>query len=264
MSIDDHNPIKRKSPRQAGVPHRFGVGTLLLITALFAVLFSLMSSLGASAGAIAYLGIFFAIVGVGQSLLFKGTNPRAASMLIGACLLPWLGVVVMILDTWQSCRIHSDDTLAFGLLIAFGTVFGCWCGYLIGVTIGGAFLVSDFVKSSLGMRVYVAEEEPAQLHFPAESYVNSGCLFAMTLAFVCFMGILALTLLQEWPAFQQLPPAILYTLHWSIRTCTLLGAQVIALLVARRVLSVHGYSLDISANQVGNEPGRELGEGTDD
>ncbi len=264
MSIDDRNPTERRSRRQAGVPHRFGVGTLLLITALFAVLFSLMSSLAAPAGVIVFLGIAFAVIGVGQSLLFKGTSPREASMLIGACLFPWLGVVIMILYAWSIRSLLYVDSIEFGVVITFGTVFGCLCGYLIGVAIAGAFLVSDFVKSGLGMRGYATEEEQPRPRFPTGSYLQSGCLFLTILVSVYSVGSVALMLLQIWPAFLQLPPTVLYTLDCSIRVCTLLCAQILAILVVCRVLSVHGYSLDASPDQVANELGREFGEGTDD
>ena len=74
--------------REVGVPRQFGVGTLLLITAMYAVLFGSMRVCRCTAAYSFWTGLFFAAVGLGQMLLFKGKQPRRASLIVGVCFVP--------------------------------------------------------------------------------------------------------------------------------------------------------------------------------
>ena len=81
---------------EAGVPHRFGVGTLLLISTMYAVLFAVWRFIEGPPTVLVWVALFFFAVGLGQMLLFKGQRPRRASVIVGACVVPcmFLGYIV--------------------------------------------------------------------------------------------------------------------------------------------------------------------------
>ena len=87
-------PLMDQLPPPVGVPRRFGVGSLLAVTAAFAVLLGIVRWLAGiwlgetgsaeTAAIMAWLIVFFAVVGVSQAVLFGGKKPRLASLLAGA------------------------------------------------------------------------------------------------------------------------------------------------------------------------------------
>ena len=74
----DESTVESTPPRIAGVPRQYGVGTLLLITAMYAVLFSFLRCMHASEIVFALVAAFLTCVGLGQAILFKGKSPQAA------------------------------------------------------------------------------------------------------------------------------------------------------------------------------------------
>jgi len=129
-------------PHEAGVPRRFGMGVLLVITAMYAVLFGVMRGIGANPITFVLVTLFFTAVGTGQMLLFRGRQPRWASMVAGAaaCPLLYLGGIIYY-------------RLAFGLRTSpdicggftCGVIAGAIYGYLAGVLIAGVFLIADWL-----------------------------------------------------------------------------------------------------------------------
>src|SRR5690242_12512148 len=80
----------------ASVPRRFGVGVLLILMTAFAVLFAVMQSLRAPPQLFAVIAGLFLAVTVAQILLFRGEQPRVASLLAGAVVVPVEVVIAMI------------------------------------------------------------------------------------------------------------------------------------------------------------------------
>jgi hypothetical protein len=120
-----------------GVPRQFGVGALLLITAMYAVLFAILRASRSSPSEYLGIGLFFFAIGLGQMFLFEGQRPRRASVIVGAC----FPVVCWIIGY----LLGDLDGLDFGRAI-FGTMSGAFYGYLAGVIISGLFLFADKAK----------------------------------------------------------------------------------------------------------------------
>jgi hypothetical protein len=141
----DQTPEKPAS-RQAGVPRRFGVGTLLLITAMYAVLFSFLRLCDSPPEAFLLIAIFFTGVGLGQMLLFKGRNPRRASWLVGACLLPCMMVGVELYNSFRPPGGHLSGPEPLPAFCCCSVISGAIYGYLAGLLIAGVFLVAGGMR----------------------------------------------------------------------------------------------------------------------
>ncbi|MEN6452404.1 MAG: peptide-methionine (R)-S-oxide reductase MsrB [Thermoguttaceae bacterium] len=123
-----------------GIPRRFGVGTLMILVTAFAVLFSILKTSGCEPIGFAAIGGFFAGVGACQVLLYKGRDPRRASILGGVITMALLCVCWTIFAGIKS----GSVLVAFGVLIAsivFSLVFGGPMGYLAGCLLAAIFLV---------------------------------------------------------------------------------------------------------------------------
>jgi len=129
-----------------GVPRRFGVGTLLLITTMYAVLFAILRGLRATSSAFVVLGMFFFAIGLGQMLLFKGQHPRRASVIVGASL-------ALIAFAITQATFPPVDVMALAVLFPAGIFvlfFGGVGGYVAGVFIAGVFLLADKIQRVSG------------------------------------------------------------------------------------------------------------------
>lgn len=125
--------------RAVGIPRRYGVGTLLAITAIYAVLFALLATIEAPPAFYIVPGVFPAGVAAGQILLFRGTRPREASLVAGSSLvtLGMAGVVVFLHLSGGS----GDGVLLW--IVVFSPALGAPLGYLVGVAIAGPFLIAQ-------------------------------------------------------------------------------------------------------------------------
>ncbi|MGO8751196.1 MAG: alpha/beta fold hydrolase [Thermoguttaceae bacterium] len=138
--------------REAGAPRQFGVGILMVITAMYAVLFSVLQAFGWPPIAFGVIGglvaLFFTAIGLGQMLLFQGKRPRRASVIVGGCLYPSLvfgGLAFMSV-------VEREPSLFFGG-VCVGIVsipIGAALGYLAGLLIAGVFLVIDMLGRRRG------------------------------------------------------------------------------------------------------------------
>ena len=131
MKPDD---AERKG-RTYSVPRRFGLATILIVTAVFAVVFSLLRLFNAPPAAYVFLMVFTAVIG-GAQMVF-GKTPRAASAVTGSVLY----VVLMLVYGIASGDIRYDGFIFLGL--GCGFVWGAMFGYAAGVLIAGVFLVID-------------------------------------------------------------------------------------------------------------------------
>jgi hypothetical protein len=130
---------RAKSP-QVGVPRRFGIGTMMVFTAMFAVLFSVLKTLNVSPAPFVFISVFVAGVAACQAILFGGKNPRAASIAGGSVLYYLMMVVVYLYSgsvpgAWPKESLFSLPGI-FALLLA-----GAWAGYAAGILAAAIFLV---------------------------------------------------------------------------------------------------------------------------
>ncbi len=145
MATEDDQPTPAKPPTpQVGLPRRFGIGTLMILTAVFALLCSVMKTFKADPVSFVVILIFFAGVTACQSLLFKGRNPRKASFIGGYLTggLIFLGVAVA--GGFYRQHLGWDGSQYMGILFALFVsvlLFGGLCGYLVGCVVAGIFLV---------------------------------------------------------------------------------------------------------------------------
>jgi len=135
-----------------GVPRRFGLAVLLLMVTLYSVLFASMQSLGATPVTFAVIAILVTGVGLGQTLLFGGKYPRAASIWIGACLFP-LEILAVDVGTWLIAPHASISVDAVSRSIAkvvLSIPAGAFFGYLSGGLTAGVFLLLDRYRERTG------------------------------------------------------------------------------------------------------------------
>ena len=83
---------------QVGMPRRYSIGTLMILTVFFALIFGILKMCGVSP--IVFIAVTVFIVGVAacQALLYGGKNPRKASFVGGAVMF------VSAVLSWQCSR----------------------------------------------------------------------------------------------------------------------------------------------------------------
>lgn len=137
----------RWDSRAAGVPRRFGMAVLMLITTMYAVLFAVMQLLDARPEVFIVVAVLATGVGLGQMLLFGGRYPRAASVWVGACLFP-VEVLVLIIYTFYFSPSTEEPLMCCFLLLS--PILGAGFGYLMGGLTAGVFLLIEMYQKRRG------------------------------------------------------------------------------------------------------------------
>lgn len=144
---DDNEPF--------GVPRRFGIGTILVVTTAFGLLLSLLQALGAPPGVVWFVIAFVSLVGLGQMLLFGAKQPRMASIVVGAICLPLMTFATFVFASPRGADSEEAVCVTFA-----AAIFGGGFGYLAGGVVAGVFLVMDGVEQALaGAKGRTAEGE---------------------------------------------------------------------------------------------------------
>jgi hypothetical protein len=145
--LADEESLKKmlEAVERALTPIQFGISTLLVVTAMYAVLFGVMRMFDASPSTFVVIAMLFTAVGLGQVLLFKGRRPRKASMVVGG------GFFVGL---WVIYRIAFGNDYFYHPFAPFdpveGAFFGAMWGYVVGLLISGAFRVSRELTALCG------------------------------------------------------------------------------------------------------------------
>ena len=138
-----------------GVPRRFGIGTILVVTTAFGLLLSLLQALGAPPGVVWFVIVFISLVGLGQMLLFGAKQPRLASIVVGAVCLPLMTFATLVFSSPRG--VHGEEAACTTIAAA---IFGGGFGYLAGGVVAGVFLVMDAVEQALaGLKGRATEGE---------------------------------------------------------------------------------------------------------
>lgn len=132
-------------PRAAGVPRRFSLGRLMMITAFFAVLFGLLSWLDAHPILFVVVAVFVTVVGLAQAILYSGKKPRKASVVAGSAVCALVSMIwCLSLLFAVGVRPGIGNVISLAFFFAVATVFwagvGGVFGYLAGCLIAGVFL----------------------------------------------------------------------------------------------------------------------------
>jgi len=144
-----------------GVPRQFSLAMLLLMMALYAVLFATLRVLHADPEVFIVVAVFFTGVGVGQTLLFGGKYPRAASIWVGAGLFPVECAAWCVYANYSEFANGSEYAFV-GLvaLVLFCTPLGAGLGYLAGCVAAGMFFVSERYFNKKGSTATAEDKEP--------------------------------------------------------------------------------------------------------
>ena len=158
-SFDENRSAKSSVPWAAswdnkpavGMPRKFSIAILMMMVTLFAMLFSALRWIGALP---VYYGIFGVLVfgvALGQTLLFGGKYPRAASIWSGAILLPvQIGVIYLFTDLLSDVFYSEHNVIIRGILVLFfmlfSVPFGAFFGYLAGGLSAGVVLLLELKK----------------------------------------------------------------------------------------------------------------------
>ncbi len=120
------------------VPRRYDLASMFSISVAYALLFAGMRALSAPPSAIFLMGIFFTVVGVSQAVLFRGNRPRESSIIAGV-----VGGLLCLIAFAVTEGMSVEEAF---LSATCGLVFSPFAGYLAGTTIGGIWLVADYLR----------------------------------------------------------------------------------------------------------------------
>lgn len=130
------------------VPSRFGIGTIMIFTALLAVTLRAFDAMGAPRPVLVFVLGLMLVVGLAQAVLFARKRPRFSSLIAGiaVCDLVYLAFMIAALFRGGSPR-HIAQTIALMFLVIPLTPLGAALGYVAGAALAGVFLVMDKVDS---------------------------------------------------------------------------------------------------------------------
>jgi hypothetical protein len=114
------------------VPHRFGLGSVLVVTTFFCVLLAVMRFFRMPAVLIGYIGL--QILAAGMMQIFIRKRPRGASVLVGAILLPAFTIGVLVYGRGVQ---YPEELLCTGFC---SVISGGVVGYVAGVLIAAVFM----------------------------------------------------------------------------------------------------------------------------
>ena len=124
------------------VPRRFGLRTVLAVTAVFALMLSIVKWTDAEPVLLIFYSSFVAVIGASQVVFER--SPRLSSILAGALFLPLLKIGAFVFNYGLEpisggpfAELFSEGQFVYSFL------FGALYGYLCGTTLAGFYLVLD-------------------------------------------------------------------------------------------------------------------------
>jgi len=138
------SPFRPKSPKApVGVPHRFSIGTMMILVTAFAILFGVLKTLDVDPAAFAVISIFIGGIAACQSLMFKGKKPRLASVVGGVIMLGLIDLVIGAVGLFSDPDFfgHAPIVILLATMVVQAVVLGGPLGYIIGCFVAAIFLV---------------------------------------------------------------------------------------------------------------------------
>lgn len=142
---------------EVGVPHRFSMGTIFVLLTLYAMLFRLLVLIGAEANWTGVICLFFAAVTLGQMVLFQGTRPRAASVIVGAVTCPTILLLIVIDEAttkWTGMTPMAGELGRIGMFasaLVLLSFLGLGFGYVVGGMMASVFYVIGKLRPATGI-----------------------------------------------------------------------------------------------------------------
>jgi hypothetical protein len=129
----------RASPLPAAVPRKFGIGTLLVVSAAYALLFGVLRFVNTPGFGTASIALFLTAVGIAQ-MIFGARAARTGSVIAGTIVFPVLAIAnLLMVERNFSLRMLPDMGWSCVCLLIFGAI----CGYLGGTLVAGVFLAME-------------------------------------------------------------------------------------------------------------------------
>jgi hypothetical protein len=152
-----------------GLPKRFSMAVLMSWVTLFAVVFSVMQAIHTPPEIFGLVTVLMFCVGIGQMWLFGGTNPRGASIVTGAVVLPIEVFLLNVTAGYFFFRPPSSvgERIAESIPAAIVSIpLGAFFGYLAGGITAGIVLGLNYLEKRKAERMQaetLAEDETPEV-----------------------------------------------------------------------------------------------------
>jgi hypothetical protein len=149
-------------PEIASVPRRYGAGTLLVITAAYALLFAAFKAWGADQ--VWWIGTAVFLTGIGIAQAIAGPkNARPASTIVGLCLLPFILAAVRYYYVAAASTDRLGDRGEWFMSLVCAGLLGAPLGYIGGVLVAGIFLLMRYADTAIArLKGGSISEEPVE------------------------------------------------------------------------------------------------------
>jgi hypothetical protein len=142
-AVDGYDPNK-----VYGVTRRFSLATLMMMMAGASLLLAGMNALDVSPFVSGTIVLLCAATAFGQMLLFRGEQPREASLIVGAAFFAIAPLFISLAASIGVGRVPDLRTVGDVVrLMFFGALFGAIPGYAAGCTVASVLLLMDLTES---------------------------------------------------------------------------------------------------------------------
>lgn len=141
-------PREPDVPKVYGVPRRYKLSTIFVVTTVCAVVLAACRAARIPAERMVAISLFFAVVAVAQAVLFGGRRPRLASVIAGIAITSAIHFYGTLVVGWPPAHAHNLQLMS----IATALFLGVSLGYLAGGLAAGVFLVLDKLDARLARR----------------------------------------------------------------------------------------------------------------
>ncbi|HEY2148120.1 MAG TPA: hypothetical protein VGH32_09295 [Pirellulales bacterium] len=140
------SPIEGYDPNKVyGLTRRFSLATLMLMMAATSLLLAAMNALRVPPYLTGAMILLCIATAVGQMFLFRGEDPRQASLVVGLVCCPLLAIFMVKAGAAVTFR-HPESGEVVAMVFV-GLMFGAPFGYAAGCVVAGVLLLMDLTES---------------------------------------------------------------------------------------------------------------------